>query len=317
MRLPDFLLIGAMKCGTTTLFMDLCAHPRVFMPDDKEPHNLCDDNVLTDEGRREYAALFAPARPDQKCGEASTGYTKLPTRTGVVERARKVLGPDLRLIYIVREPVARIVSHHYHLYSNGRTGKVIEDTLRKDPRLIDYTRYATQVEPWIDAYGLDAVLIVRFESFIKDRRGHAAALHRHLGIEERPEVVNEDASANRGEGKPVARGLTGFFRSPLYKKVVRGLAPAGARKWAQRTLLSKAPDRPGPPRPETVERILDELAPECERLGRIMGVSGPVWDPNEVRRRFGANDGSAGSPESPAARRGATSPASEARSAEE
>mgnify|MGYP001271240011 CR=1 FL=1 len=299
MRLPDFLLVGAMKCGTTTLFKDLCAHPRVFMPDDKEPHNLCDDRVLTDAGRREYAALFEPARPDQKCGEASTGYTKLPTRTGSVERAQQVLTPDLRLIYIVREPISRIISHHYHLFSNGRTGPVIEDTLAKDPRLVDYTRYATQIEPWINGYGREPVLIVRFESFIQDRRGHAALLHRHLGIEERPEVVSDASIANKGEGKPVPRGLTKFFRSPVYKKVVRGLAPEGARRWAQRTLLPKAPPRPAPPRPETVDRLLDELAPECERLGRIMGLSGPVWDLDEVRRKFRAKDGS---PDGPIAR---------------
>ncbi len=299
MKLPDFLLVGSMKCGTTTLFKDLCAHPRVFMPDDKEPHNLCDDRVLTDEGLREYAALFAPARPDQKCGEASTGYTKLPTRTGVVERARKTLSPELRLIFIVREPVSRIVSHHYHLYSNARTGPVIEDTLANDARLVDYTRYATQIEPWINAYGREAVLIVKFEDFIKDRRGHASALHRHLRIEERPDVVREDAVANKGEGKPVPKGLTGFFRSPVYKKVIRGLAPAGARRWAQKTLLPKAPDRPPPPRPETVERLIAELEPECRRLAAIMGVPGAVWDLDEVRRKYRANDDASGSTTSP------------------
>jgi len=289
-RLPDFLLVGSMKCGTTTLFMDLCAHPRVFMPDDKEPHNLCDDKVLSDAGLREYAALFAPAHPDQKCGEASTGYTKLPTRTGVVDRARKVLAPDLRLIYIVREPIARIISHHYHLYSNGRTGPVIEDTLANDPRLLDYTRYATQIQPWIDGFGRDAMHFVRFESFIKDRRGHAAALHRHLGLDERPEVISDDAIANKGEGKPVTKGLTKFLRSPLYKKVVRGLAPAGARKWAKKSMLAKAPDRPPPPRPETVDRLLETLAPECERLASIMGSQAPVWDLEEVRRKYRAKD---------------------------
>lgn len=286
MRLPDFLIIGAMKCGTTTLFMDLCAHPDIFMPDDKEPHNLCDDRVLADAGRREYAALFEPAREGQKCGEASTGYTKLPTRSGVVERAKKVLTPDLRLIYIVREPVARIVSHHYHLYSNGRTGPDIAKTIADDPRLIDYTRYATQVRPWIDAYGPDAVRIVRFESFIKDRRGFAADLHRHLRVDVRPEVVDPDSAANRGEGKSVPRQMTGVLKSPVYKRFLRSLAPAGARKWARERLMPKAPDRPPPPTPETVDRILAELADEAEGLRLILGLDRPVWDADEVRRKY-------------------------------
>ena len=52
MRLPDFLIIGAMKSGTTGLFFDLCSHPRVFLPENKEPTRLASDDVLTTEGRQ-------------------------------------------------------------------------------------------------------------------------------------------------------------------------------------------------------------------------------------------------------------------------
>ena len=98
MTLPHFLIIGGMKCGSTTLYRDLLTHPRVFFPIDKEPCNLCDDRVLTDAGRAEYEALFKRARPDQLCAEASTDYTKLPDRPGVAARALRVLGPELKLI---------------------------------------------------------------------------------------------------------------------------------------------------------------------------------------------------------------------------
>jgi len=292
-RLPDFLIIGAMKCGSTTLFKDLCAHPRVFMPENKEPHNLCDDRVLTEAGRAEYAALFAPARDDQVCGEASTGYTKLPSRPGVVERARKVLKDDMRLIYIVREPVARIVSHHYHVYSNGRVGPDINALVRTDPRFLDYSRYAMQVEPWIEAYGPERVRVVRFESYIKERRRYAAELHEFLGVEPRPDLIDEGRAHNKGEGKPVPRRLSKVLRSPAYKRVARGMIPSGVRSWVVRNALPKAPERPPPPDRDTVEHILRELAGDGERLGRIMGLPGPVWDAAEVRARWAGEDAAA------------------------
>ena len=114
MTLPGFLVVGAMKAGTTSLYRDLPTNPSVFMPIDKEPNNLLSDDVRTPQGLDDYARHFQRAGADQLCGEASTAYTMLPRHTGVPERALEVLGPDCRIIYLVREPVARIVSHHQH-----------------------------------------------------------------------------------------------------------------------------------------------------------------------------------------------------------
>lgn len=296
LRFPEFLIVGAMKCGTTTLFMDLCAHPSVFMPDDKEPHNLCDDEALTPHGIESYGSLFRPARPDQICGEASTGYSKIPYFGDVVSRALRVLGRDLRIIYIVREPIARIVSHHYHNYANGACGPDIGRTIEEDPRLIDYTRYATQIEPWLEAYGPEAVRVIRFESFVRDRRAYGADLHRFLGIAPRPELIDPGAVHNRGEGKAVPRGLTGVLRTGLYKRYLRRMAPDAVREWAKRSLLPRAPERPAGPSAALVDRLIDELSPELERLRRIMGSDVPIWDMDEVRGRFRAGGGREAAP---------------------
>ena len=91
MRLPDFLIVGAQKAGTTSLYFDLLKNPAVFMPSDKELGNLLDDDVCTPPGRAAYAKRFRRARPDQLCGEATTSYTKLPDHPGVSDRARRVL----------------------------------------------------------------------------------------------------------------------------------------------------------------------------------------------------------------------------------
>ena len=72
MLLPNLLIIGAMKSGTTGLYMDLATHPGVFLGDDKEPHALRDDSVLTEQGRAQYAAYYAGARSETATARPAT-----------------------------------------------------------------------------------------------------------------------------------------------------------------------------------------------------------------------------------------------------
>src|SRR5690242_14831106 len=76
-RLPDFVVIGGMKCGSTTLFEYLCRHPDVFMCTPKEPGYFSREKVMA-RGEAWYRSLFADAKPTQLCGEASTCYTRWP-----------------------------------------------------------------------------------------------------------------------------------------------------------------------------------------------------------------------------------------------
>ncbi|HTO70120.1 MAG TPA: sulfotransferase, partial [Myxococcota bacterium] len=78
MRLPDFAIIGAMKCGTSTLHEQLALRSGFFMSRPKEPNFFSDDDQYA-RGVGWYAGLFAGAAPGQLCGESSTHYTKLPT----------------------------------------------------------------------------------------------------------------------------------------------------------------------------------------------------------------------------------------------
>ncbi len=82
---PDFIIIGAMKCGTSTLYEQLAAQPGVFMCTPKEPNFFSDDRIYAN-GLDWYRGLFAPAPAGALCGEASTHYTKLPTHPATLER---------------------------------------------------------------------------------------------------------------------------------------------------------------------------------------------------------------------------------------
>ena len=118
-KLPDFLIIGSMKSGTTGIFQDLATHPDIYSGGNKEPQNLTSDKVLTDNGIKNYSQEFKAAKPQQLICDASTAYAKRPDFERVSFRASKVLSNDFKVIYIVRQPVDRIVSQYHHEFVNG------------------------------------------------------------------------------------------------------------------------------------------------------------------------------------------------------
>lgn len=271
MRTPDLLIIGAMKCGSTTLYRDLMTNPRVFFPIDKEPESLCDDLVLTPAGRAKYAALFEGARPDQLCAEASTAYTKRPDFERVAERARAVCGPDLRAIYLVRDPVARAISHHFHEYARGNMPRSIDEAVRRFPALVNYSRYAMQIEPWLECFGHERVRILRLEDYVADRAGECSSLCAFLGIEPRPDLIESDKVFNRSAGKPVMRGPWKLIaHNPVYRRFIRPLMPLGLKDRVRVTVLPKAPPRPEPPTEATAAWIREQLEADQARLAEIL-----------------------------------------------
>ncbi len=299
-RLPDFLIIGAMKAGTTSLFRDLMTHPRVYFPLDKEPGNLCDDRVLTPEGRAEYAAHFRRARADQVCGEASTAYTKIPVYTGAAERARAMLAPGLKVIYLVREPVSRIVSQHYHevIIRDLEVEDDVNAAVRRFPRYIAYSRYAMQVEPWIAAFGRANVRIVVFERYIKDRKGTVADIERFLGLDPRPDLVETDRVFNAADSKPGHGGPFSWVpRLWVYRAVVRPVLSQEMRDRVRRLLNRRPPPKPAPPTPGTVAFLLDHLRADMAQMARLVaeqeGVEAavPLWDEGAIRARYSGRTG--------------------------
>jgi len=286
MRLPDFLIVGGMKWGTTSLFFDLAANPGIFAPADKEPQALADDRVLTAAGRRAYSRLFRGARDDQICGEASTGYTKLPDTVGVPARAKSLLGSP-RIIYLVREPVSRVVSHHYHAVVGGAVDGDIDRAVLSSPSLIDYSLYAMQIRPWIELFGEDRVRIVRFESYVEQRRRTVAELSRFLGVEPRTEAIQVDRIHNPGGSRRVPRGPAWrFSRHGLYRSWIRPWLPRSARRRLKRAGMPKAPPRPAPPSLSTVDYIQQRVAEDCDALRRLMRREEPLWEFAEIRRSY-------------------------------
>lgn len=285
MRLPDFLIIGAMKAGTTSLYRDLLTNPRVFFPIDKEPGNLTKDDVLTETGRRAYAVLFNNAGPDQICGEASTQYTKLPDYPGVPQRARSLLGSDIKIIYLVRNPVDRAISHHRHLLAHQFIEETnIDKAVYSHPDIIHYSQYAMQVTPWLESFDESHIKIILFEDYIANRYGVVQTLSHFLQITPRTELVETETIFNRGADKPIVAGPFAFFqRNPIYRRLMRPLLRIEFKDRLRKALLPPASPPPPALSGNTLDYLIEQLQDDAQVLGRIMGLSDSPWNFEKTR----------------------------------
>lgn len=171
MRLPDFVIIGAQKAGTTWLRRQLQAHSRIFMP--KEELHFFDDPKKYDEGVAAYARHFQGAQDGQLAGEKTPDYLYLGECTDIpngVARMHELL-PDAKLIAIFRDPVTRAesaVNHLIHQYGISPLCSVDGLLLgQKRERLpwpvVEMGIYDRQLEPFLDLFGPSAILTLFYE----------------------------------------------------------------------------------------------------------------------------------------------------------
>ena len=178
-RLPSFVIIGAMKSATSTLYEQLSRQPGIFLPSLKEPNFFSNDEQYA-RGIEWYSGLFKQAAASDILGEASTHYTKLPTYPQTVTRMRNWLERP-RFIYVMRHPVDRLVSQYVHQWSEGEIRCGLDEALNRHPELIAYSCYARQLAPFIESYGKSAILPVFFDRLIADPQGELERVCRFIG----------------------------------------------------------------------------------------------------------------------------------------
>jgi len=179
-RLPDFIIIGAMKSATSSLHNQLNSQPGIFMSTPKEP-NFFSDNPIYNKGLDWYKNLFSGAHEDDICGESSTHYTKLPDYPHTIERL-KGANPNPKLIYIMRHPVDRLVSHYMHQWSEGVISCDIDKAIDRYPELINYSCYGKQLIPFLDAFGVEALLPVLFSDLKLSPQASLEMIGKFIGV---------------------------------------------------------------------------------------------------------------------------------------
>ena len=266
---PDFIVIGAMKSATTTLHEQLARQPGLFMCRPKEPNFFSDDDNHA-RGRGWYEALFRPAGAAALRGESSTHYTKLPTYPRTVERMVRDL-PRLKLIYVMRHPIDRLVSQYVHEVTTGRVTGGLRDALARHPELTEYSRYSMQLQPFLEAYGFGAVLPVFFQRLVTHSQEELERIGRFLGHE--GPLRWDDALGPQNQGRerlrpsPVREVLV---QAPVLTTIRQRVVP---RRWS-RSLKELWRARVEPPRltPVLEARLREVFDADLAQLGSWLGL---------------------------------------------
>ncbi len=212
--LPDFIIIGAQKSGTSSLHSILAHHPRVFIPerevfffdvDDVEQHpdffvrtrgGWTDHDFERDFDRYLdwYRSLFEDARPGQIIGEDSTTYLASRAAPGRIA----AMLPQVKLIALLRDPVTRAYSHYWHAVSTGRATMTFEQSLqRARGNLITRGRYLEQLERYLAHFGRERLQILLFEEFVSDEQSAVDGVCAFLGLEPGVDLSTVDPHRNR------------------------------------------------------------------------------------------------------------------------
>ena len=291
--LPNLVVIGAQKCGTSALHYYLDLHPEVQMSSPKE---LC--FFLSDEdfdpgpffaepgelelargernwsrGRGWYESHFRPGAPVR--GEATPAYAS-PWFPRVAELMAETV-PDARLIFLVRDPIERIVSHYLQHRGSGREWRSLPEAVaRPDNVYVGRSRYASALRPFQQRYPRERILILRQEDLLLRRRQTLRQAFRFLGVAEdfwSPRMERErHPSARKGWRYRTATRLARsriampFYRLPQEAKwVLERISYAPTR--AERPLLGD----------QLRARLLEQLEPEIASIERLTGWDLSLW----------------------------------------
>jgi sulfotransferase family protein len=284
MALPTFFIIGAAKAGTTSLHHYLDQHPQVQMSQNKEPNFFAGpENGIPYHpprvaDREAYEELFDPAVGVR--GEASPGYTNHPRRQGVPERI-KLLVPQARFVYLVRDPIARTVSHHQDSIATGKQRSSLRAALGNlsDPYLplLSHSRYATQLELYLEHFPPERLMVVDQADLLLDRRSCLRDIFAHLEVDESFDSAEFDEQLHESSGRRVYSSGHRQLVERLATPAGRWLAPQ-RRQALRRVLESLLPRLEPPTLEEDLRARLEDLyADEVERLRTLTGKAFPTW----------------------------------------
>ncbi|HEY3248023.1 MAG TPA: sulfotransferase [bacterium] len=292
---PDFFIVGAPKCGTTSLYRWLSEHPDVYMSPRKEPHYFCPDlyspRYVHDEPA--YLALFSKAAGQSRAGEASVYY--LYSR----EAARRIhaFDPQARIIMMLRRPVEMIHSlHSQRLFSGHEEIEDFEEALTAEPArkrgfnlppnpypipclfYREVGRYAAQVARYLDVFPRSRVHVIIFDDFVRDPAATFGDVCRFLGVD--PEFRPDFAPANTNTTIRSPRLRDWMKFSPATRALARAVMPRPLRRGlAERLHQLNRRATPRPPMSAALRRGLQaEFAADVAALGALLDRDLSRWN---------------------------------------
>lgn len=290
--LPDFLIIGEMRCGSTTLWEMLSHHPRVYFPVEKELHFFDGRDGKWEKGLQWYAEKFSECGLDMICGEATPDYLFHDDACGRIAATI----PEAKLVIILRDPVERAWSHYWHNVRRGRETLSFRDALDAEPERMrskdvdvrahfSYAsrgHYVESLKRYEDAFGRESLHVVFLEDVKTSRREVIDNLCRHLGLELDPKMLEERAPQRNKANYPRWPRLSALARGAMKGIEGHWMLEAPVKKLAKVTRPLRTYSGRSSMDADLRSRLIEAYAPSDEGLREWVGREIP-WSRNRVQ----------------------------------
>ena len=271
MYLPNLLVIGSMKCGTSSLHDYIDRHPEAFMSKHKELDYFTGNN--SKQSLDWYRSQF-PVEATIR-GESSQNYSKRhnPLFPGAAEAIKAVI-PDVKLIYLVRDPIERYRSHKVENYA-GETKAAQKWSAQSDNQVMT-GMYHYQLESYLEHFPLEQILILDSDSLLNYRHDTMNVVFNFLGLEQLadPDAFSFKTNENSSNGIPM------HWQASLPYRAARKLAPFDLDAFISRPGISRRlfyglnkPDLSE----EEIEQLRERYAPDVAKLRALTGKSFSTW----------------------------------------
>jgi hypothetical protein len=314
MRLPDFLLIGASKAGTTTLYEYLRQHPQVYMTTPKSLSFFSRDEIYA-QGINWYASFFQEAEPNQVCGEASPDQTHWPQFPKSSERIAQWL-PNAKFIYIMRHPVERAYSQYVQeikgmqtlatALSSGKLSKEeikfkltyepqlkvpesFEESIKKHEFILETSNYIKQIELYLRFFKKESFIFLLMEDLIQYPLETMGQVFEFIGVDNEINLVgNKPIAANQASTHAewfVRSRINAPLRAIPGSSIAKALLSKEIRdriyKILKQLFYSKQVENkylPKPMLPETRQILLERFREPNQRLAEFLNRDLSHWN---------------------------------------
>src|ERR687892_1682749 len=221
---PNFFIVGARKCGTTSLYFYLKKIPGVYMSPIKELFYFAPNAVQTDafdviRDKKEYLRVFNKANGHIAIGEATPGYLWDPDTPKLIHQAV----PHARIIMILRDPIERAYSNYLMWSKYTAIRSSFYDELMRDYKsqeklygrsqlYVEFGMYYEQVKRYFDTFGMEQVKVIIFEEFVQHPAQTVNEVLAFLGVEYTVTEIKEQHNPYSVPRTPLSRWIFALFR---------------------------------------------------------------------------------------------------------
>ena len=280
-EMPNLIIIGGLKCGTTSIHHYLGLHPEINMSKPKEL-NFFVKELNWDLGIPWYEGRFDGRFPVR--GESSPHYTNLPRYPGVAERIRDNL-PDAKLLYMVRDPISRILSHWRHATGAGYETRPMEEVLtRDDQTYVTRSMYWMQLQPYLELLPPRADRGHRPGGAAEDRDATMHRAFEFAGVDDphfTSEQFDREWESSTAKESDQYQFMEKLIKLPGFRSFDRNFDRLPERmRWMVEKVVHD-PDAPEAPKPkltpEVESHLMGVFGEDSKRIQEFAGREFPGW----------------------------------------